>query len=292
MSAARFLGLTWDHPRGYRALEAAAARDPDKVIAWARQPLEGFESHPIADLASRYDLLVLDHPHIGEAIAENCLQPIEDFFSSEEIDAWATGTIGRALDSYRWDGRHYALPLDVATQVMARDPDRVPEAPDTWDDVLRVSTRHPVALSLAGPHAILTFFSLCLSLGEEPGGEDLVSDAVAMEAFGRMRHLRESAPAGSEKLNPIGLLEAIASRSGIALVPLVFGYVNYAAADARPPGRRLLGSAVHCRRRAPRQRARRHRHRHHRARQTGCRAARPLALADVGRGPDRVYSGP
>jgi multiple sugar transport system substrate-binding protein len=231
MSAERFLGLTWDNPRGYRALEAAAAHDPDKVIAWARQPLEGFESHPIADLASRYDLLVLDHPHIGEAIAENCLQPIEDFFSSEEIDGWATGTIGRALDSYRWDGRHYALPLDVATQVMARDPDRVPEAPDTWDDVLRVSTRYPVALSLAGPHAILTFFSICLSLGEEPGGEDLVSDAVAMEAFGRMRHLRESAPAGSEKLNPIGLLEAIASSSGIALVPLVFGYVNYAAAD-------------------------------------------------------------
>lgn len=237
MSAGRFHGLTWDHPRGYRALEAAAERDPDKVIAWARQPLEGFESHPIADLASRYDLLVLDHPHIGEAIAENCLQPIEDFFSGTEIEAWAAGTIGSALDSYRWDTRHYALPLDVATQVMARDPERVPDAPDTWDDVLRVSTRHQLALSLAGPHAILTFFSLCLSLGEEPGGEDLVSDAVALEAFGRIRHLRERAPAGSEKLNPIGLIEAIANRSGIALVPLVFGYVNYAAAA---PGRHAV----------------------------------------------------
>ena len=237
MSAARFHGLTWDHPRGYRALEAAAARDPEQVISWARQPLEGFESHPIADLASRYDLLVLDHPHIGEAIAENCLQPIEDFFSSTEIKAWAAGTIGRALDSYRWDGRHYALPLDVATQVMARDPERVPDAPDTWDDVLRVSAQHPVALSLAGPHAILTFLSLCLSLGEEPGGDDLVSDAVALEAFGRMHRLRKSAPVGSERLNPIGLLEAIAGRSGIGLVPLVFGYVNYAAATA---GRRAV----------------------------------------------------
>ncbi|MGN6550153.1 MAG: carbohydrate ABC transporter substrate-binding protein [Pararhizobium sp.] len=225
MTARRFSGLTWDHPRGYRALEAASAEGP---IAWARQPLEGFESHPIADLASRYDLLVLDHPHIGEAIAEDCLQPIEDWFSPAEIEAWASATIGRALESYRWNGRHYALPLDVAMQVAARDPERVPDAPDSWDEVVRLSETQPVALSLAGPHAVLTFFSLCLSLGEDPGGEDLISDAVGREALRHVMRLSERAPKGTEGLNPISLLEAIAARRGIALVPLVFGYVNYA----------------------------------------------------------------
>jgi multiple sugar transport system substrate-binding protein len=65
----------------------------------------------------------------------------------------------------------------------------------------------------------------------------LVSDAVALEALTRIRHLWEKAPTGSDKLNPIGLLEAIAGRSGIALVPLVFGYVNYAAAQ---PGRHAV----------------------------------------------------
>mgnify|MGYP004180305107 CR=1 FL=1 len=56
-------GLTWDHPRGFNALDAAS-RDTNVpgsgTIAWDVQPLEGFESAPIADLCARYDLVVLD----------------------------------------------------------------------------------------------------------------------------------------------------------------------------------------------------------------------------------------
>jgi len=77
----RYRGLTWDHPRGYNALAAAARLDEEPVglaISWDRQPLEGFESHPIADLCARYDLVVLDHPHIGEAVSAACLVPLED----------------------------------------------------------------------------------------------------------------------------------------------------------------------------------------------------------------------
>jgi multiple sugar transport system substrate-binding protein len=232
-----FRGLTWDHPRGFRALEAAAA-GTGGLLQWSRQPLEGFESHPIADLAARYDLLVLDHPHVGEAVGQNCLQPIEDLFEAGEIAAWEGASIGAALRSYRWAGRHWALPLDVAMQVMARDPDTIPEAPDSWDEVITLSGRAPVALSLAGPHAILTFFSLCLSLGVEPGGDDLVGDAVGREALDRMQRLARRAPAKSVSMNPIALLEAIARRDGVALAPLVFGYVNYAVPNGE---RRRVG---------------------------------------------------
>jgi multiple sugar transport system substrate-binding protein len=228
MSDAIFQGLTWDHPRGYRALEAAAARDAPAILQWSRQPLEGFESHPIADLAARYDLLVLDHPHLGEAIAEDCLQPVEDWFPRHDLLRIAAETVGPAYASYAWNGRHYALPLDVATQVMARDPLRLPEPPDTWDDVEAAAQTMPVALSLAGPHAILTFLSLCVSLGEPPGDEAFVSMSVAREAMGRLRRLARLAPAGSDALNPIGLLETMATIDAIALVPLVYGYVPYA----------------------------------------------------------------
>ena len=70
MSGAPIKGLTWDHPRGYVALERAAerARAEGLDLHWERQPLEGFESHPIEDLAERYDLIVLDHPHIGDCL--------------------------------------------------------------------------------------------------------------------------------------------------------------------------------------------------------------------------------
>src|SRR3546814_15973390 len=77
----RTRGLTWDHPRGYNALAAAAATSADCELDWDKQPLEGFEAHPIADLCARYDLVVLDHPQVGEAVAAGCLQPVE---SSEE----------------------------------------------------------------------------------------------------------------------------------------------------------------------------------------------------------------
>jgi multiple sugar transport system substrate-binding protein len=258
---ARFRGLTWDHPRGYNALAAAAEHrafagklgtplsppgrgqgeggtQRPSLVEWDRQPLEGFESHPIADLAARYDLLVLDHPHIGEAVAENCLTPLQDIFTTDEIAAWEAQTIGRAMASYFWAGRHWALPLDVATQVTACRADLLGDAPPAdWREVVRLSEGQPVALSLAGPHAILNLFSVAVALGVTPGGDDLMRDDIAAEALALLRAIARRVPAGSTELNPIGLLETMATGDAIALVPLVYGYVNYSTPAA---GRRKI----------------------------------------------------
>ncbi len=233
----RYVGLTWDHPRGYSALRAAAVEvAPAGLLQWEKQPLEGFESHPIGELVARYDLLVLDHPHVGEAAALDCLLPLEEVFSAEQVATWTRQTIGPAMDSYLWQGRHYALPLDVATQVAVCGPTFDGEAPDNWDAVMRLSEQAAVALSLAGPHAILCFFSLVLSLGAEPGTADLVNDkTVALEALSILRRLEARAPDFSRTLNPIALLEALGAGQPIAYVPLVYGYVNYATTA---PGRR------------------------------------------------------
>ena len=104
----------------------------------------------------------------------------------------------------------------------------VEERPATWEAVLRLAERVPVALSVSGPHAICTFFSIAVVLGEEPGRADLVSDAVAKEALAVIVRLSSTAPKGIELLNPIRLLESMATTDDIALVPLVYGYVNYA----------------------------------------------------------------
>ncbi len=228
----RFLGLTWDHPRGFNAL-ATAAREiaPAGLIGWDKQPLEGFESHPIGDLAARYDVLVLDHPHIGEAVALDCLRPLEDVFTTNEIAAWGAASVGLTLASYKWEGRHWALPLDVATQVMAYRPDLIESSPCSWTDVLALSQRQPVAVSIAGPHAALCFQSLCVAFGEAPGGENFVDNAVAAESLDILKRLFKRAPVGTGELNPIGLLSALATGDSIACVPLVYGYVNYARPD-------------------------------------------------------------
>lgn len=237
-----YTALTWDHPRGLHALRAAAtemAPAHGLAIHWDTQPLEGFESHPIADLCARYDLVVLDHPHVGEAIAAGCLQPLEAVFGADEIAALGAASIGPSLTSYRYGGRHWALPLDAATQVMAYRPDLTAPA-GTWREVVARAPQGGVALSLAGPHAIVSFLSICAALGEAPAEADptmLVSAAVGEEAFDILADIYAVAEAATLALNPIGLLDHMAQHDDVALCPLVYGYVNY----ARPaPGARQV----------------------------------------------------
>jgi len=233
----RYRALTWDHPRGYNALAAAAARLDEArdglAIAWDKQPLEGFEEHPIGDLCARYDLVVLDHPHIGEAVAQRCLVPLEDLFPEDEIAAWERDSIGPSLASYRFDGRHWALPLDAATQVTAYRADLTGgPAPRSWDGVAALSERVPVALSLAGPHACLSFLSMATAFGEPPAVADpdrLVSTETGKRVLDLMALLAGRTPDTVRGRNPIGLLAHMARHDDVALCPLVYGYVTYAA---------------------------------------------------------------
>jgi multiple sugar transport system substrate-binding protein len=230
-----YRGLTWDHPRGYNALAAAAAQlDGTRLsIVWDRHSLEGFEARPIAEQCALYDLVVIDHPHVGEAVAQECLVPIEDLFAAEEIAAWDGAVVGPALASYRYAGRHWALPLDAATQVMAYREDMVPIPPANWGDVLSLAGTVSVALSLAGPHAILSFQSIAGALGAMPMAprDDFLNRSIGAEAYAIMAALAgPSAP--FRDLNPIAMLELMSRNGDIALCPLIYGYVNYAAAGA------------------------------------------------------------
>ncbi|WP_320774330.1 extracellular solute-binding protein [Streptomyces sp. CRN 30] len=238
-----YTGLTWDHPRGHDALAASAG----DLIHWDVQPLEGFESHPVDELCARYDLIVLDHPHLGEAVRAGCLTPLDDLFTPAELVRWRTDSIGPTMCSYELAGRQWALPLDAATQVAATRTDLTGgETPATWDEVHRLARRVPVALSLAGPHAFLTFASLAVAAGEEPGTDPdrLISDATGLAVLDRMADLDALAPPRTRSLNPIGLLELMTGTDRLAHCPLVYGYVTYAGlltftdAPALAPGGR------------------------------------------------------
>ncbi|NWK98364.1 hypothetical protein DM806_22375 [Sphingobium lactosutens] len=231
MSVPGYRGLTWDHPRGYRALEAAArdiAPRQGLSIIWDRHPLEGFESSPIADLAERYDLIVLDHPHVGEAVAQDCLQSMESLFGDAMIAGLETAAIGRSLASYRYAGAHWALPLDAATQVTVYARDRIAAPPKTWEEVIALAEAEPVALSLAGPHAILSFQSIFAALGGVRPADGFVDRPTGRDAYAIMAALAGTASRQWIDANPIALLEAMTAGEDIALVPLIYGYVNYA----------------------------------------------------------------
>lgn len=230
-----FRGLTWDHPRGRQALEMAAAGAT--LIEWDVHTLEGFESSPIDELASRYDVIVLDHPHLGDALKTGALRPIDELFDA----SWLAGLdcVGPSIRSYTLDNHLWALPLDAATQVSARLPGV--EMPRTWTDVLEFSRRLPVALSLAGPHAYLSTASLCVALDAAPAVDGTAQHlpAAAIGAIELLAAIAENSVADTANLNPIGTLERMRRDRDISYVPLIYGYVPY----AQGPDPVLFGNA-------------------------------------------------
>ncbi len=234
---ARFRGVTWDHPRGRHALEAAAeqARRLGGIdIEWDAHSLEHFESHPIDELAREYDLIVLDHPHLGEALALRSLRPIDEVLGEAAAARLVEAAVGRSGESYVMDGHLWALPLDAATQVAAYGRG-LEETATTWSAMVELSRRADVALSIAGPHAFLSFSSVRAALGVVVGAteHELVDRATGLAALEPLREIAARAPGWTTTLNPIGLLDAMLAGERIDAIPLVYGYVNYSGAAVR-----------------------------------------------------------
>jgi multiple sugar transport system substrate-binding protein len=236
LSERHYLGLTWDHPRGFSAL-SAASRDfnlgsQGVSLEWAKQPLSGFEEHSIAELAERFDLLILDHPHIGEAVQRDVLVPLDELFSEEEIAAWEGAFIGGSFASYRYGAQQWALPIDAAAQVLAHRRDMIDGTDFTWERILELATRMPVALVMAGPHALLAFCSVCVALGEPPASLDpneVISSGIGKSALEIIARLIHATPQFARGFDPIAALECLSKTDRLVMCPLIFGYVNYAA---------------------------------------------------------------
>ncbi len=241
----RLTGLTWDHPRGYLVLDALAGTlEPDVSVRWQRQPLEGFESRPLRTLADDFDLLVVDHPGLGEAVRDGALLPLDEVFSEGELAGWRTASVGASFDSYVLDGRPWALPLDAAAQVAVARPDLMDARPGSWAQACQAAREHRTTLCLGGPHALLMFSAICVAAGSPPAGRAgtagdggaFVTEAAGTAALAVMADLLAHADRELSQRNPIGVLDAMAAGGGPAYCPLVYGYVTYQRPLAGEPG--------------------------------------------------------
>src|SRR3546814_3068943 len=94
-------GMTWDHARGYDPLVAASrawAEAGGEAIAWDRRSLQDFESFPVEELARRYDLIVIDHPHVGQVADAGCLAPLDTLCEAEALAGIAAGSVGGSYE--------------------------------------------------------------------------------------------------------------------------------------------------------------------------------------------------
>ncbi len=229
-------GMTWDHPRGYEPLAACSKEWKARTgveAEWDRRSLQDFESFPVDELARRYDLIVIDHPHVGQATREGCLRP----FEGEALASIARGTVGASYASYEWQGKQWALPIDAATQVRAWRRDRLAAAPRTWDEVMRLAREGRVALPLRPPHSLMCLYTLSAQLGapDAVDGPDLFDTDIAVRACEYLRELAGHVDAACFEQDPIAVYERMAQPDArIDCVPLVYSYVNYAWQDFRP----------------------------------------------------------
>ncbi len=95
-------GMTWSHPRGYDPMVACSALWRAKTgvdVAWEQRSLQDFESYPVEELARRYDLSVIDHPHVGQIVREACLLPLNRPERGTDLIRLATQSGGEGFSS-------------------------------------------------------------------------------------------------------------------------------------------------------------------------------------------------
>ena len=226
-------GMTWDHARGYDPMVATsaayAAAHPGVEITWEKRSLQAFADRPVAEMAETYDLMVIDHPHVGEVARQGTLLPL-DGLRDAELAALAAGSVGLSHPSYSFAGRQWALAIDTATPVACLRPDLLDRAPRLWAEVLNLARAGRVALALVPINALMTFFGMARNLGygvaEDP--DHLIAADEAAHVLGLMREIVALIDPRCLTLDPIGIYEWMGRNAEApAYAPFGYGYTNY-----------------------------------------------------------------
>lgn len=222
-------GVTWDHPRGYLGLEAASAFFEAKFgisIKWDRRSLQAFADEPIEKLATKYDFIVLDHPHVGLIAETGSLTPL-----IMPQDA-KTASLGGSLESYIWNDQLWAYPVDAACQVAVKRADLDGVELPNWEAAFDA---RPSDYRMVTPLLPVDAFDMMMSLVAGRGEEHLpfsstqfTSDDNGLLAFKILKALYQLGPSEAVNWNPIHALEALSTSDEFAYSPCLFGYINYA----------------------------------------------------------------
>jgi multiple sugar transport system substrate-binding protein len=230
-------GITWNHTRGYLPMVATAQRyaelHPDVSIVWHKRSLQQFADAPLSDLASRFDLLVIDHPSIGEAAQQNLLLALDKSIPAEFLAEQAANSVGQSHASYNFDGHQYALAIDAATPISGYRPDLMKRAiaqpPTTWEELLALARRGLVTIPAIPIDSLMSLFMLANALDAEPftNPDEVIAEAVGCQAMQLLRELVQLSTPGSLDRNPIRTWQLLADSDTVAYCPFAYGYSNY-----------------------------------------------------------------
>src|SRR4051812_12658847 len=233
-------GMTWKHDRGLAPLLATAKyfceEHSDLTIEWETRSLQEFGEGTVRALADDYDLVIIDHPYMGQVAQEGCFLPLDEHFTPVQLQERERDSVGASYRSYNFEDHQWALPVDAAAQVAGYRADLLQAngfaVPQTWEEVLSLAKlrRGFVSPALSPLDSLMCFFTLCANLGEPAlhGTEQVVGKEIGEEALERLRILAEHSFKEALSANPIAIWEGMSSSDEIAYCPLAFGYSNYA----------------------------------------------------------------
>ena len=233
-------GIAWNHTRGFVSVVAAAQRfeelHPGISISWDKRSLQAFADASMEELASRFDLIVMDHPHTALAATEKLLLHYEDWLAPEFLSDQAAHSVGRSHESYRFQDRQWTLATDAATPISTWRPDLFHnhglQLPKTWPEVLEMAKARFVTVSAFPIDVLMHSYMFCEALGHTPFGADgkIAPEEILAGALEELRRLVALCDPSCLERNPIRTAEWMSSVDGdprAAYCPFAYGYSNY-----------------------------------------------------------------
>jgi multiple sugar transport system substrate-binding protein len=233
-------GITWNHTRGLLPMLATAQQfeetHPGVAIRWEKRSLQAFADAPLSELAQRFDLMVIDHPSIGEAATKGLLLPLDGHLPGDFLKDQAQNSVGGSHTSYNYNGHQWTLAIDAATPVAGWRADLMERArvavPKTWSEMMELARRGLVAAPGLAIDSLMAFFMLANAFCSEPfRGQDVViapeQRDAGVEALTMLRELLLASTTGSLDRNPIRTWQLLAESDSVAYCPFAYGYSNY-----------------------------------------------------------------
>lgn len=203
------------------------------TTSWVPRTLKDFGMVSVRDLAKEFDLIVIDHPHIGTMADSGCVVALDELVGASTWTSIAASSPGHSHESYHYGGHQWAFAIDAACQTSAWRPDLLSSVPQTWEQVFTLAQSGQVMWPLCAVDAAASFMTLTVSRGEEcaRSSEYFVSRAVGRWALATMYDVARPSDPQCLEANPIQVLDAFAAGNEYSYSPLTFCYVNYSRDD-------------------------------------------------------------
>ena len=231
-------GIAWDHSRAFPPLVATAQRYEETHsgirIHWQKRTLDEFGHAPIDMLAQKFDLLIIDHPWSGFCFEKKLVHDLKLLLPAAMLADLADQSIGQTFNSYVWQDKILALPIDAATPASSWRPDLLERTgvvpPQTWAEVVALARRKLAVIPGFNADLFLHFLMLLKGLGAEPCAniETMAPREIMQQAVELLQELTSPMPREIFGLNPIQIAERMTTTDDFAWNAFAYTYNNYA----------------------------------------------------------------